>query len=167
MEVWNDIKDYEGLYQVSDLGRVKSLERVDSMGRVVNEKIRKLSINNNGYSKVTLNKNGNKKSYLIHQLVAITFLGHVPCGYNKVVDHIDNNPLNNHVSNLQLIAQRLNCSKDKKYGVSKYIGVHRSRNKWRAQIRIDGKICHLGLFIDELQAAQAYQNKLNEIKLAA
>ena len=53
----------------------------------------------------------------------MAFFGHVPGGYKIVVDHIDNNRLNNHVSNLQLITQRENSSKDRKNGTSQYTGV--------------------------------------------
>lgn len=101
----------------------------------------------------------------IHQLVAIAFLNHKPCGYELVIDHIDNNPLNNRVDNLQLISNRLNASKDRKNKTSQYVGVnlHKKSNKWVANIRI-GKIKkHLGLFNTEEEANEAYQNKLKTL----
>ena len=94
----------------------------------------------------------------------MAFLNHKPCGHKMVVDHIDNNKLNDKLYNLQVITNRENVSKDKKGGNSKYIGVHKEKNKFRAAIRRDGKIKYLGLFTDEKEAAKAYQNELNKIK---
>jgi hypothetical protein len=85
-------------------------------------------------------------------LVAMAFLNHKPDGTHKiVVDHINNNKLDNRVVNLQLISQRENLSKDRKDGTSKYVGVcwKKSRNKWQVDIKIDGKRKYLGLFTDE------------------
>jgi len=66
------------------------------------------------------------KSFKVHKLVAIHFLNHNPCGYKVVVDHIDGNPLNNHVNNLRLVSSRenINLGYDKKNTTSKYRGVH-------------------------------------------
>ena len=68
--------------------------------------------------------------------------------------------------NLQRTNQRVNASKDKKGGTSKYIGVswYKITNKWVSKIEINGKIKHLGYFTDEKEAAQAYINELNKIK---
>lgn len=97
-EIWVDIKDYEGLYQVSNWGRVKSLERYDALGRLVEEKILKEIINSSGHLYVNLCKNGVEKQYYIHRLVAMHF---IPNPYNKPeVHHRDHNPENNNVENL-------------------------------------------------------------------
>ena len=166
MEEYRAIKGYEGLYEVSNLGNVKSLARKDTIGRKVNEKIRKPCINSAGYLTLFLCKDRNKKSYQVHQLVAMAFLGHVPNG-NKglVTDHKDNNPLNNTVENLQLITHRENTSKDIKGFSSDYTGVSwdKSRSKWRVTIIINGKQKYLGRFTDETEAHKAYQAKLKEI----
>jgi hypothetical protein len=107
---------------------------------------------------------GKRKRFKIHQLVAITYLGHKPCGHQRVVDHIDNDPLNNHFSNLQIISQRENSSKDQfRHGrTSQYIGVawNKRKQKWRTQISINGKNKGLGLFATEEQAHEAYQKAL-------
>lgn len=157
-EIWKDVKGYEGLYQVSNLGRVKSL-------KFNKEKILKPGVNSTGYYNVLLYKDSIAKSVKVHQLVAIAFLNHNPCGYKIVVDHLNNNPLDNKLENLQMITARENTSKDKKNKTSKYKGVswYESTQKWEVKIRIKSKKLHLGYFNCELAAHQAYQNKLKEI----
>jgi hypothetical protein len=169
MEQYKAIKGFEGLYEVSNFGNVKSLNRIvlrsDGRKRTIKERLLKGSKNNCGYLVVCLLKGGNEKQFQVHQLVAITFLNHTPNGNKIVVDHIDNNPLNNNLNNLQLISNRENLSKDKKGGHSKYIGVTWDNNakKWRSSIYVNGKSKYLGIFIDELKAANAYQKELNNI----
>tara|TARA_R110001592_G_scaffold20063_7_gene81872 strand:+ start:1311 stop:1826 length:516 start_codon:yes stop_codon:yes gene_type:complete len=161
IEVWKDIPEFEGLYQVSNLGNVRSL----NFNKTKKVKLLKKGLNTNGRYRVGLSKNGKSQGNCkIHQLSAMAFLNHKPCGHKMVVDHIDNNKLNDKLYNLQVITNRENVSKDKKGGTSKYIGVYKEKNKFRAAIRIDGKIKYLGLFTDEKEAAQVYQNELNKIK---
>jgi len=160
MEIFKDIPGYEGMYQVSNLGRVKSL-------KCNREKILKLGVNNRGYLRVGLCNRGKIKTIQIHQLVAIAFLNHTPDGTMKiVVDHKDNDKLNNRLSNLQLISTRENSSKDKKGGTSKYTGVSwvKERNKWKSQITINGKIKRLGYFNSEEEASKYYQDALKSIE---
>ena len=89
-EIWKDIKNYEGLYQVSNLGRVKSLYY---------NKILQNAVQKDGYFQVSLSKNGIQKMYLVHRLVAEAFLPN-PHNY-PCVNHKDENPLNNNVENLE------------------------------------------------------------------
>lgn len=161
MENWRDVVNYKGYYQVSNLGRVKSLARKG----VLNDRILKPGINTHGYYKVVLCKNSKHKARTVHQLVAESFLNHKPDGYKIVVDHIDNQPLNNRVENLQLISQRENSSKDRTNGSSKYVGVsfHKAAQKWMARIAINGKLKHLGYFTTELEALVAYQKALGKV----
>ena len=102
-EVWRDIKGYEGLYQVSNLGRVKSLERYVKgiYGlRKVQQKIMSIArIRTNGYMQVHLTKNGIAKKYQVHRLVAEAF---IPNPNNlPIVNHKDENKINNCVWNLE------------------------------------------------------------------
>ena len=153
MEIFKKIPGFED-YEVSNKGRVKSLK----FGK---ERILKNSIDKKGYCSVYLSNKGEKiKTFQVHQLVAMAFLNHTPCGYKIVVDHIDNNPLNNNVENLQLITNRENCSKDKKNKTSKYTGVCWNKNlkKWHSRIRINGKKKHLGYFKNEKIASAVYLN---------
>ncbi len=167
-EIFKDIPNYEGVYQVSNKGNVRSLDRNvhyknGVVGRYKGKDLKPLI--NDGYLKVTLCKGGKLKSHCIHTLVTMTFLNHIPNGHNIVIDHIDNNPLNNNLTNLQLITQRENCSKDKKGYSSKYVGVcwDSSKSKWKAQIIINGKNKHIGNFSNEIDAHNAYQNKLSTL----
>jgi len=106
-EQWKDIKGYENFYQVSNFGRIKSSERYDSMGRQVTEKIRKQKLNNRGYSQICLNKNGNKKYFLVHRLVAEVFILN-PSNLPQV-NHIDENNHNNYASNLEWCSNDYNA----------------------------------------------------------
>jgi len=159
-EIFKDIFDYEGLYQISNLGRVKSL-------KCNREKILKLSFDTGGYSQVGLCENSIKKTRDVHKLVAIHFLNHTPCGFKLVVNHKDFNKLNNHVNNLEIVTNRVNCNKKHLKSTSKYTGVywHKRKNKWASSIMINGKLKYLGLFINEEEASDVYQNKLKEITI--
>lgn len=155
-EIWKDIPGYENYYQVSSLGRVKSLRR---------NKVMKGSLSKKGYPTVVLSVNTIEKNTQVHQLVAMTFLNHTPCGMGLVVDHINNNKLDNRLENLQLITQRENSYRLQGNYSSKYKGVcwFTSRKKWVSRIHIDGKTHHLGYFNTEEEASIAYQNKLKTI----
>ena len=155
-EYWKVIDGYED-YMISNLGVIKSLK----YGK---EKILKQRLNKDRYN-IVLSKNNITKTIEVHQLMAITFLNHVPNSHSGlIVDHINNNPLDNRLINLQLITHRENCSKDKK-GSSKYTGVsfYKPLNKWRCRIRINGKLKHIGYFNNEEEAKENYNNTLNNI----
>ena len=106
-EIWKDIKGYEGIYQISNLGNVKSLQRIDSNNHLVKEKILKSSSNGigKGYLWVKLGRKGKKEK--IHRLVAKAF---IPNPNNKKeVNHIDGNTHNNKVDNLEWVTHKENC----------------------------------------------------------
>ena len=99
-EVWKPIPGYEGFYEVSNVGRVKSLFRTDVRGKTVFEKILVPGFNKRwGRMQVRLCKNGDEKTWKIHSLVAHAFLGRQLAGMD--VNHIDGNKLNNCVENLE------------------------------------------------------------------
>ena len=101
MEIWKDIKEYEGLYQVSNLGRVKSLK----YGK---ERILKPTTNKGNYLLVILYKNKKMKTYYIHRLVALTFL---PNPQNlPEINHIDEDKTNNCVDNLEFCDRKYNIN---------------------------------------------------------
>lgn len=160
-EIWKDIPGYEGMYQASNLGRVKSL-------KWNREKIMKLSNIKGGYLGTALSKDKKQRTFYTHQLLAITFLGHTVNGNKSVVDHIDEDKTNNRLNNLQIISHRENLVKGNltRKTSSKYTGVCWSKvaNKWVARIYMDVKYKHLGCFIIEEDAAEAYQNALKQIQ---
>jgi len=163
MEIWKDVKGYEGVYIVSDLGNVNRIFSY-SNGTVKNRSV-SASIGDDGYRAVCLYVNNVRKRKRIHQLVAESFLNHESCGYEIVVDHIDNDPLNNNLSNLQLISQRENNSKDKwrhRMGDVKSLGVQESGNKFSSMIGLNGVTYYLGSFSTELKASEAYRKSLED-----
>ena len=111
-EIWLPIQGYEGLYEVSNTGLVRSVDRiVIDKGHPSRRKGKYLSLdpNNKGYCKVWLWKDGQEKRILVHRLVAMAFL---PCDEpeSMVVNHLDGNPLNNNVSNLEWCTQGENLA---------------------------------------------------------
>jgi hypothetical protein len=160
MEIWKDIKDYEGKYQVSNLGKVKSLNYLGH-GK---EKIL-IPFNTLGYDYIRLSKNGKNKNFAIHRLVYQAFNGELINGL--VIDHISGIRTENISENLQQITPRANTSKGKncENKSSKYVGVYwyKPRNRWRAIIRINGPKKNLGNFKTELEAHEAYQKALKNI----
>lgn len=115
MEEWKDIKGYEGLYQVSNEGRVKSLDHiiVCNNGKGIatkrqNGKIKKFTEWVKGYKRVTLSKDGIEKQYSVHRLVAEAFIDNpynLPC-----VNHKDENPSNNVYTNLEWCTHQYNMN---------------------------------------------------------
>ena len=112
IEIWKDIKDYENLYQGSNLGRARSLDRwVSSKNgsiRCCKGRILKLSTNKDGYLYVCLWKNGKVKNFLVHRLVAEAFLPN-PDNLPQV-NHKDENPQNNNVDNLEWCSAQYNTN---------------------------------------------------------
>ena len=94
-EIWKDIEGYEGLYQISTLGRVRSLRKFDELNNIF---VMKPNASNR-YYKISLSKNGKTKYFFVHRLVAQAF---IPNPDNlSLVNHKDCNKLNNCVSNLE------------------------------------------------------------------
>jgi len=164
-EIFKDVPGYEGKYQVSNIGRVKSLERWRDNGYggyLHKERILKARLDKKGYLQVHLYKNY-RKAFYIQSLMAMSFLGHSLNGTNKIViDHINNIKTDNRIENLQLITNRENTSKDKNGCSSIYTGVYwkKETSKWVAAIRINGKKKYIGSFLDEYRAHLAYQEIL-------
>jgi hypothetical protein len=164
-EIWLPIPVYELLYEVSNIGRVRSLPREWTIGnggiRKHNGRILKPNISGCGYLKLNLYKDSKRKTIKVHQLVAMVFLGHIPDGYKIVVDHINENKLDNRVENLQLISNRKNAFrvKNNKGYSSNYKGVslNKKTNKWVSNIVINNTQVSLGYFSNEKEAAKSYE----------
>ena len=132
-ETWKDIEGYEGLYQVSNLGRVKSTSRYcyDTKRkhyRKLSEKILKQAILNPKYYVVSLTKNGKQRTYRVHRLVAKAFLPN-PNNY-PIINHIDCNKLNNNVNNLEWCTHKHNSQEAIKNNPSISKGLKRWNNKF-------------------------------------
>ena len=162
IEIWKDIPGYEGLYQCSSFGNIKKYYK-NGKTKILKPFLHK------EYFQYRLSKESFLKSFRAHKLVAMTFLNHIPCGHKIVVDHINNNKLDNRLINLQLTTQRNNSSKDTfRYNpTSNYIGVYWSKNsnKWASQIMVNGKTIGLGYYKNETEAHEAYQKALNMLKI--
>jgi hypothetical protein len=155
VEEYKIIKDFPN-YEVSSFGNIRNKKT----GRIL-----KPGITTHGYYKVILYKDRISFNKTIHKLVGESFL---PNPYNKqCVDHIDNNKLNNNISNLRYCTQQENCM-NRKIGsknTSNYKGISydNQRNKWRAGIKINGKEYNLGRFDKIEDAINARVKKAKEI----
>jgi len=158
VEIYKDVIGYEGIYQVSNLGNVKSLK----CGK---EKQRKLSKDKDGYLFVGLSNNGIVDVKKVHQIVAESFLNHKRCGFKLVINHIDFDKANNRVENLEIVSARENCNKKHLKSSSAYTGVswNKEKRKWIASIKINNKNKYLGYYSNELEASKAYQKELLNI----
>lgn len=132
MEVWRDIKGFEGVYKISNLGNVKSLYRViirsDKKPYPVKEKIiatnKYFNVNGRGYLGVCLIYNRRRKTKHIHRLLAESF---IPNPKNKPqVNHIDGNKLNNSLNNLEWVTASENIIHGYKLGLLKVDGLKRT-----------------------------------------
>ena len=160
-EEWKDIKDYEGLYQVSNLGNVKALDRVikDSTRertQHIKSHILKPTDNGRGYQIVSLNKNGRKNKY-VHRLVAEAFIDNPE--NKKEVNHKDLNKKNNCVDNLEWINQKENKEHYRKtddYTKMLFERIIRGRKKYAKR---------LNLYKNQIIKAYKQGNTIEEINL--
>lgn len=168
-EKWKDVIGYEGLYQVSSKGRVRSVDRlVSSAGRFRKEKgrVKALSANHDGYPRVGLYKGGKGKYFSVHRLVAAAF---IPNPENKpLVDHINGTRNDNRVKNLRWATHSQNnahChSTSRNSGI---VGVRRrdacKKNPWEVSGSVGGKEITIGYFPTLPLAIQARKKHLKEV----
>jgi len=157
-EQWKDIPNYEGLYMVSDLGRVKSLfYRAKPKHGIL-----KQSDSAKGYLLASLHKDKIGIKRMVHILVAMAFLNHNTSNRNLVVDHIFQNRKDSRLLFLQIITQRENTNQKHLESSSEFTGVywHKTHEKWMSAIRIEDKKFHLGTFVNEKEASEAYETAL-------
>ena len=173
-EIWKDVPNYEGYYQASNIGRVRSLDRIvtysNGYDRFYKGRVIKGNVNKEGYRQVSLSFNGKSRSFMFSQIIAVTFLGHKPNGHTLVVDHINGDKSDNRVENLRIATHRANSStcfrSDRSSFSSEYIGVHwhKKTSKWQSKIKHNGADVHLGYYDTEIEASKAYQLALSKIK---
>lgn len=132
-KIWKPIPKYEEHYLASNYGEVASIKK--------GFKLLKQCKSSNVYLFVNLWKNGKCKSERIHYIIANSFLNHISSGQKLIIDHIDNNRLNNRLDNLQIISQRENSNKDKPLPKSGVRGVYWNNinKKWQVRLRVNGK----------------------------
>ena len=161
-EIWKPIKEYEGLYEVSNLGRVKRVGKSTNKTQA-DGGLMKLRIEKQGYLRVQLSKNNYRIKYSVHRLVAITFLPNLK---NKPeVNHIDNNRINNEVNNLEWVTQKENQqhsvhqdrhSRGERHGNSKLTDkAVREIRKSKLTLSALGKI--YGVNLTKIHAVKKYQ----------
>lgn len=161
METWKKVKGYEGLYEVSNTGNVKSLPRNTTQGGILKTSI------TSGYICCGLWKDGKGKMVKVHRLIADAFIE------NKKnlpqVNHIDGSKINNVVGNLEWVTSRENAThreiknskkKSKCAGVS--YSEYKGKKYWKSFSYYKGKVIHIGSFNNEEDASKAYLNFIKE-----
>lgn len=137
-EIWQPIQGYEGTYEVSTLGRVRSLNRVversDGIKRTYKSRILKPCISYNGYAQVKLQINSTSKGQTIHRLVAIAFIPNIE---NKPqVNHKDGNKLNNQASNLEWITPSENIKHQITTGLQPKQSIGKESSNYKGDIHV-------------------------------
>lgn len=157
MEIWKDVVGYEGLYEVSSVGRVNNVCK-----SVIVPSFRY----SDGYLAVNLYKERNRKMRSIHSLIAEAFINNSYRDKRLVVNHINFIRDDNRLENLEVVTQRENSNQKHLPSTSKYTGVcwKKDANMWVSSISINGKPKKLGYFKDEYEAHLYYENALVCVK---
>jgi len=159
-EIWREIPNFRGVYEASNMGRIRSVDRtVECKEWSYTRKgcILKPAMSNGKYLSVRLSCKGIAKTWSVHVLIAITFLGHIPNGYDRVVDHINGNKTDNRVKNLRILSMRRNNIAWRLYAESNCdIGITFVYNKWVAVINVNGERVYIGRFDDKDKAQVAF-----------
>jgi hypothetical protein len=180
VEVWVPIFGLENNYLISNFGRIKSISRNINVKRKKGENVRPIKeriLNqflvgkkNNDYFAVKLCVNGRCKTFKVHILMAVSFMydQYLELVINNnekyLIDHIDENRYNNHLSNLQIITNRENITKALMHkNPNRLMGVKRNGDKFQSRIFANGQQNYLGTFDTELEAHEAYLKALSEI----
>ena len=135
MEIWKEVKGFEGIYQVSDFGRVKSLERKSLVRggayKTVKTKIIKNSLDNKGYQRVNLCHKGEKKTILVHRLVCLMFLENPK--NKRTVNHKNGIPTDNRLTNLEWATDKENMDHSR-YILNNTYNDREIKNKYTGEV---------------------------------
>jgi len=171
-EIWKPIKGFEGRYEVSSFGNVRSYVKWGCKGDLLTKpRLKVLTIHKGtGYKEVNLrDSNGNKKVLQVHKLVLEAFIGECPPGCNA--SHIDETKTNNHIENLKWASYKENMNMPKRLQrfikgrpLSKtgFRGVVKIDDRYRAQITINKDRYYLGTFNTVIEAHEAYKKAYKE-----
>ena len=179
IEIWKDVVDLEGYYQVSNLGRIRSHPKRERYHNTVKDELK--PYNNRGYLAITLCVGNKRYKRSLHQLVARAFLPNFQ--YGNIVNHIDGIKHNNCISNLEKSSSSLNNTHAYQSGLkevankkSKYFGVSTIDRKikrkdgtiniirtYKAQLRVNGEKIYIKQSTIELECAKAYDDYLDLI----
>jgi len=152
-ETWRDIVSYENLYQVSNLGNVKSF-RISLNGKTLKAGLRM------GYPSVMLYNGSSKKTVDVHKLVQLAFnLG------EGIIDHINGDRTDNRLENLRVVTSRENNQNLSRHRKGMLVGASKRGNSdtWRSYIKVNGKTRHLGQFKTEKEASDRYWEEVEKI----
>ncbi|AJF40719.1 HNH endonuclease [Vibrio phage phi 1] len=167
-EIWKPVTDFENLYEVSNLGRVKNARGL----------ILKAHPQNSGYLQITFTVNQVRTKFLVHRLVALHFIENID--NKKYVNHIDGNKLNNCAHNLEWVTNSENILHARNTGLNPYntptlgikkgkgsiyrgVSYDKSRNKWIACVRYNKHNYHQKRFNTEIEAALHYNWIIDEM----
>jgi hypothetical protein len=158
-EVWKPVVGFDN-YFVSSLGQVKSTKYKES--RILKPSFVDRKNGKKLYAKVCLCKQDKVYTKTIHTIMAESFYNYT---YNKednkVIDHIDNNSLNNNINNLQIISNRYNLSKDNKFPGAHW---HKRDKVWESSIYFNKITVYLGKFNSQQEASNAYVDAFTKIE---
>ena len=145
-EIWKDIPGYEGLYQASNLGRILSL-------KFAKTRILRLRKNNYGYFLVTLRNCNKSKTFSVHRLVLLAFVGKS----DLVVDHINEIKTDNRLCNLEYVTYEENAERycRKRRVLPKGVSYSKTRKKYLAYYRSNRKQISIGWFTNKEEAGKA------------
>jgi len=148
MEEWKPIEDYTD-YSVSNLGNVRSNRKM---------KLLKICLDTSGRPFVNIYNKKGRLTRQIARLIAIAFIAN-PTNL-PMIDHINRNVLDNRIENLRWCSSsQNNRNRGKQLGTtSQYKGVSLAQGRWKASIRVNSKLIHLGSFGTELEGAKAYND---------
>ena len=161
-EIWKDVNGYEGFYQISSMGNVRSLKGVNHRVRNFKGRLLKKMKNGKGYLHISLYINRKPKTVTVHKLVANAFIGD---SNGLHVNHIDGDKFNNNILNLEYVSNRENATHGR--NSTGLVGASwcKKMKKWRSTIEIKGKQEHLGFYNTELEAHEVYMKQLKKHNL--